>query len=58
MIVGNVGTLTGGMVLLPGAEPDDGQLDVALLTPVRAYHWVGLGAHRQVPCEQVAGAGG
>ena len=43
MIVGNVGTLTGGMVLLPGAEPDDGQLDVAVLTPVRAYHWVGLG---------------
>ena len=43
VIVGNVGTLTGGMVLLPGAEPDDGQLDVAVLTPVRAYHWVGLG---------------
>jgi diacylglycerol kinase family enzyme len=42
VIVGNVGTLTGGMVLLPGAEPDDGQLDVAVLTPVLAYHWAGL----------------
>ena len=42
VIVGNVGTLTGGMVLLPRAEPDDGLLDVAVLTPVLAYHWAGL----------------
>ena len=42
VIVGNVGTLTGGMTLLPEAEPDDGLLDVAILTPQRLRHWAGL----------------
>jgi len=42
VIVGNVGTLTAGIALLPDAEPDDGQLDVAILTPRRWYGWAGL----------------
>ena len=42
MLVGNVGTLTGGMELLPQAEPDDGLLDVAVLTPTRLRNWAGL----------------
>jgi YegS/Rv2252/BmrU family lipid kinase len=42
VVVGNVGTLTGGMVLLPAAEPDDGVLDVAILTPRRWFEWAGL----------------
>ena len=43
VVVGNVGMLTGGVQLLPDAVPDDGRLDVAVLTPVRARDWVGLG---------------
>ena len=42
VVVGNVGTLTAGMVLLPDAVPDDGMLDVAVLTPRRWNEWVGL----------------
>jgi diacylglycerol kinase (ATP) len=42
VIVGNVGTLTGGMVLLPDALPDDGLLDVAVLTLRRRHEWVGV----------------
>jgi YegS/Rv2252/BmrU family lipid kinase len=42
VVVGNVGTLTGGIVLLPDAVPDDGVLDVAILTPRRWYEWLGL----------------
>jgi YegS/Rv2252/BmrU family lipid kinase len=42
VIVGNVGTLTGGVTLLPSAVPDDGVLDVGVLTPNTPAHWVGL----------------
>jgi YegS/Rv2252/BmrU family lipid kinase len=42
VVVGNVGTLTAGIALLPNAEPDDGVLDVAILTPRRWYEWAGL----------------
>jgi membrane-associated phospholipid phosphatase len=42
VVVGNVGTLTGGMVLFPNARPDDGVLDVAVLTPKRLRTWAGL----------------
>ncbi len=42
VVVGNVGTLTGGMELLPEAEPDDGLLHVAVLTPLRLRNWAGL----------------
>lgn len=42
VLVGNVGRLQGGVPLLPDAEPDDGYLDVAILTPRTLGHWVSL----------------
>jgi diacylglycerol kinase family enzyme len=43
VLVANVGRLQGGIRLLADAQPDDGLLDVALLTPHRLRHWVSLG---------------
>jgi diacylglycerol kinase family enzyme len=40
VLVGNVGKLQGGIPLLPDAEPDDGWLDVAVLTPHTIRHWL------------------
>ncbi len=45
VLVANVGTLTGGMLLLPGADPADGRLDVAVLRPTRWRDWAALAAH-------------
>jgi diacylglycerol kinase family enzyme len=42
VIVGNVGRLQGGVRLLSEATPDDGQLDVAILTPNNLSHWAAL----------------
>jgi YegS/Rv2252/BmrU family lipid kinase len=42
VLVGNVGRLQGGITLLPDAEPDDGCLDVAVLTPRNLRHWASL----------------
>jgi len=43
VIVGNVGRLQGGVRLLNAAEPDDGKLDVAILSPTNLAHWAALG---------------
>ncbi|WP_309227300.1 diacylglycerol/lipid kinase family protein [Micromonospora thermarum] len=43
VLVANVGRLQGGVRLLTGAEPDDGYLDVAVLTPRTLRHWLALG---------------
>lgn len=43
VIVGNVGRLSGGMRLLSEAQPDDGLLDVAILSPRTLRHWLALG---------------
>ncbi|TDB85547.1 diacylglycerol kinase, partial [Micromonospora fluostatini] len=43
VLVANVGRLQGGVRLLPEAEPDDGYLDVAVLTPRTLRHWLALG---------------
>jgi diacylglycerol kinase family enzyme len=43
VLVGNVGRLQGGLKLLAAAEPDDGRLDVAVLTPRTLRHWAALG---------------
>ena len=43
VIVGNVGRLQGGMRLLNDARPDDGLLDVAILSPRTLRHWAALG---------------
>jgi diacylglycerol kinase family enzyme len=42
VIVGNVGELQGHLRLLPAAAPDDGVLDVAVLTAWGVVGWVGL----------------
>jgi YegS/Rv2252/BmrU family lipid kinase len=42
VLVGNVGRLQGGIPLLPDARPDDGHLDVAVLSPQSLGHWAQL----------------
>ena len=42
VIVGNVGRLQGGVRLLSEAQPDDGKLDVAILSPNNLGHWASL----------------
>jgi diacylglycerol kinase family enzyme len=42
VIVGNVGRLQGGVRLLREAQPDDGKLDVAILSPKSLRHWAAL----------------
>ncbi len=42
VVVGNVGSLQGGMTLLPDAAIDDGQLDVVMLYPRKFLSWIPL----------------
>ncbi|WNB87137.1 diacylglycerol kinase family protein [Cellulomonas sp. ATA003] len=42
VVIGNVGRLQGGVTLLADAEPDNGQMDVAILAPRTVGHWVAL----------------
>lgn len=42
VVVGNVGRLQGGVELLAGAEPDSGQLEVAVLAPRTIADWLAL----------------
>ncbi|WP_206645956.1 diacylglycerol kinase family protein [Actinomyces oricola] len=44
-LMGNVGTITGGMALFPQAHPDDGVLDLMLASPDSVVDWARLGAH-------------
>lgn len=43
VIVGNCGTLTAGMLLLPAAKPDDGVLDAVAFRPDGALGWTRVG---------------
>ena len=43
VLVGNIGTLQGGLPLIPDAKPDDGVLDVAILAPRTVPDWLRLG---------------
>jgi diacylglycerol kinase (ATP) len=40
IIIGNCGSLPGGILLLPDAKPDDGVLDVAALKPSGPFGWL------------------
>ncbi|MBO3086053.1 diacylglycerol/lipid kinase family protein [Cellulomonas fengjieae] len=40
VLVGNVGRLQGGVNLLPDAEPDNGEMDIAVLAPRNLGHWI------------------
>ncbi|MEO7261067.1 MAG: diacylglycerol kinase family protein [Jatrophihabitantaceae bacterium] len=42
VLVGNVGQLEAGITLMPDASPDDGQLDVLVLTPRTVRDWPAL----------------
>lgn len=48
VIIGNCGTLTGGMLLLPEATFDDGLLDVVMLRPARRIGWARIGTRLTV----------
>ncbi|QKJ18859.1 diacylglycerol/lipid kinase family protein [Microbacterium hominis] len=43
VIVGNCGTLTGNMLLIPAAVIDDGLLDVVLMRPAGPFGWAKIG---------------
>jgi diacylglycerol kinase (ATP) len=40
VLIANLGRLPGGLQLLPDARPDDGRLDVCLVSPRRLTDWV------------------
>ncbi|MGW5284900.1 diacylglycerol kinase family protein [Streptomyces collinus] len=40
VLVGNIGTVQGGLTLLPNAEPDDGRLDLLILDPRGIGGWL------------------
>jgi YegS/Rv2252/BmrU family lipid kinase len=42
VLVANVGRLQGGVHLLTEAKPDDGLLDIAILTPRTLRHWTAM----------------
>jgi diacylglycerol kinase family enzyme len=44
VLIANVGRLQGGIRLLPDAVPDDGYLDVAILTPRTIRDWLVMAA--------------
>lgn len=43
VIVGNCGTLTGNMLLIPAAVIDDGLLDVVIMRPAGPFGWAQIG---------------
>ena len=39
VLVGNVGTISGGLTAFPTAEPDDGRLDIGVVTAAGLVQW-------------------
>ncbi|XPP27768.1 MAG: diacylglycerol/lipid kinase family protein [Leucobacter sp.] len=48
IIVGNCGTLTGNMLLIPNAVVDDGLLDVVMMRPKGRFEWARIGTRLTV----------
>jgi diacylglycerol kinase (ATP) len=42
IVVGNLGMLQGGIQLMPGAVPDDGWLDVVVVSPRSIFGWLSV----------------
>ena len=42
LLFGNMGRLTGGLVAFPDARPDDGQLEIGVVTAATALQWARL----------------
>ncbi|MFI8500508.1 diacylglycerol kinase family protein [Streptomyces sp. NPDC085524] len=58
VVIGNVGTLQGGVPLLPDARPDSGRLEIVLLDPQGARGWLAAAGHlgaRMLPGRAAAG---
>ncbi|MFJ8160030.1 diacylglycerol kinase family protein [Streptomyces sp. NPDC096136] len=61
VVIGNVGSLQGGLPLLPDARPDDGRLQVVLLDPRGVRGWLAAAGHlgaRMLPGRPVPGGDG
>ncbi|MEU6534386.1 diacylglycerol kinase family protein [Streptomyces sp. NPDC047000] len=42
VLIGNIGTVQGGLTLLPAARPDDGRLDLLILDPRGVRGWLAV----------------
>lgn len=45
LLIGNIGTVTGGFPVFPDASPSDGLLEVGVVTARTAWQWLGVFSH-------------